>query len=122
TTGLASQYTMKYLEDAGLLKMDFLGLRTLTVIENALALIRDRHGIDLDIDAIPLDDHRTFEMIGRGLTTAVFQFESPPMQKYLKQLKPERLDDLIAMNALYRPGPMDNIPEFIERRHGKQEI
>ena len=122
TTGLASQYTMKYLEDAGLLKMDFLGLRTLTIIENALELIRQRHGIELDIDAVPLDDRKTFEMIGRGLTTAVFQFESPPMQKYLKQLKPERLDDLIAMNALYRPGPMDNIPEFIERKHGEKEI
>lgn len=122
TTGLASQYTMKYLEDAGLLKMDFLGLRTLSVIENSLELIRDRHGIDIDIDAVPLDDPKTYEMIGRGLTTAVFQFESPPMQKYLKQLKPERLDDLIAMNALYRPGPMDNIPDFIDRKHGRKEI
>lgn len=122
TTGLASQYTMKYLEDAGLLKMDFLGLRTLTIIEEALALIKMRHGIDLDIDTIPLDNKATYEMIGKGLTTAVFQFESPPMQKYLKQLKPERLDDLIAMNALYRPGPMDNIPDFIERRHGLKEI
>ncbi len=122
TTGLASQYTMKYLEDAGLLKMDFLGLRTLSIIDNTLALIRKRHGIDIDIDDIPLDNARAFEMIGRGLTTAVFQFESPPMQKYLKELKPERLDDLIAMNALYRPGPMDNIPEFILRRHGEEEI
>ena len=122
TTGLASQYTMKYLEDAGLLKMDFLGLRTLTIIEDALELIKMRRGIELDIDAIPLDDKTTYEMIGKGLTTAVFQFESPPMQKYLKQLKPERLDDLIAMNALYRPGPMDNIPDFIERRHGRKEI
>ena len=121
TTGLASQYTMKYLEDAGLLKMDFLGLRTLSIIEEALALIQDRHGLDIDIDAIPLDDPKTYEMIGKGLTTAVFQFESPPMQKYLKQLKPERLDDLIAMNALYRPGPMDNIPDFIDRRHGRKE-
>ena len=122
TTGLASQYTMKYLEDAGLLKMDFLGLRTLSVIDSALELIKARHGVVVDIDTVPLDDRKTFEMIGRGLTTAVFQFESPPMQKYLKDLKPERLDDLIAMNALYRPGPMDNIPEFIERRHGNQEI
>ena len=122
TTGLASQYTMKYLEDAGLLKMDFLGLRTLTIIEDALALIKMRHGVDLDIDTIPLDNKATYAMIGKGLTTAVFQFESPPMQKYLKQLKPERLDDLIAMNALYRPGPMDNIPDFIERRLGLKEI
>lgn len=122
TTGLASQYTMKYLEDAGLLKMDFLGLRTLSIIENTLELIRMRHGIEIDIDAISLEDPRTYEMIGKGLTTAVFQFESPPMQKYLKQLKPERLDDLIAMNALYRPGPMDNIPDFIDRKHGRKEI
>lgn len=122
TTGLASQYTMKYLEDAGLLKMDFLGLRTLTIIEDTLRLVGERHGVELDIDAVPLDDRKTYEMIGRGLTTAVFQFESPPMQKYLKQLKPERLDDLIAMNALYRPGPMENIPEFIERKHGEKEI
>lgn len=122
TTGLASQYTMKYLEDAGLLKMDFLGLRTLTIIEETLSLIKQRHGLELDIDAIPLDDPKTYEMLGKGLTTAVFQFESPPMQKYLKQLKPERLEDLIAMNALYRPGPMDNIPDFIDRKHGRKEI
>ena len=122
TTGLASQYTMKYLEDAGLLKMDFLGLRTLSIIEDTLELIRGRHGIDIDIDAVPIDDTATYKMISKGLTTAVFQFESPPMQKYLKQLKPERLDDLIAMNALYRPGPMENIPDFIERRHGRKEI
>jgi DNA polymerase-3 subunit alpha len=121
-SGLASQFTMKYLEEAGLLKMDFLGLRTLTIIDTALDLIRERHGVEIDIDTIPLDDAATYEMVGQGLTTAVFQFESVPMQKYLKDLKPTALDDLIAMNALYRPGPMDNIPEFIERRHGRKEI
>jgi len=121
-SGLASQYTMKYLEEAGLLKMDFLGLRTLTIIDTCLELIRQRHDVDIDIDAIPLDDRTTYDMVGNGLTTAVFQFESVPMQKYLKDLKPTVLDDLIAMNALYRPGPMDNIPEFIERRHGRKAI
>ena len=121
-SGLASQYTMKYLEEAGLLKMDFLGLRTLTIIDTTLELIRQRRDVVIDIDAIPLDDQPTYDMIGQGLTTAVFQFESVPMQKYLKDLKPTVLDDLIAMNALYRPGPMDNIPEFIERRHGRKEI
>jgi DNA polymerase III subunit alpha len=121
-SGLASQYTMKYLEEAGLLKMDFLGLRTLTIIDTALELIKQRHGVEIDIDAIPLDDRATYDMVGNGLTTAVFQFESVPMQKYLKDLKPSVLEDLIAMNALYRPGPMDNIPEFIERRHGRKEI
>lgn len=122
TTGLASQYTMKYLEDAGLLKMDFLGLRTLSVIDETLSLVKHRHGIEIDIDDVDLEDPLVYELIGRGQTTAIFQFESPPMQKYLKQLKPERIDDLIAMNALYRPGPMDNIPDFIERKHGTAEI
>ena len=122
TTGLASQYTMKYLEDAGLLKMDFLGLRTLSIIDDALDLIELRHDVKIDIDNVDVGDETTYELIGRGLTTAIFQFESPPMQKYLKQLKPERLDDLIAMNALYRPGPMDNIPEFIDRKQGRAEI
>ncbi len=121
-SGLASQYNMKDLEDAGLLKMDFLGLRTLTIIENTLELIRQRHGIVIDIDAIPLDDQVTYDLVGNGFTTAVFQFESVPMQKYLKDLKPRSLEDLTAMNALYRPGPMENIPEFIERRHGRKPI
>ncbi len=121
-SGLASQYTMKYLEDAGLLKMDFLGLRTLTIIDTSLELIRQRHGIEIDLDALPLDDAATYELLGQGLTTAVFQFESVPMQKYLKDLKPATLEDLTAMNALYRPGPMENIPEFIDRKHGRKPI
>jgi DNA polymerase-3 subunit alpha len=121
-SGLASQYSMNDLEDAGLLKMDFLGLRTLTIIDNTLELIRQRHGIDIDIDEVSLLDPKTYELLGAGLTTAVFQFESVPMQKYLKDLKPTNLEDLTAMNALYRPGPMENIPEFIERRHGRKPI
>jgi len=118
----ATQYNMKDLEEAGLLKMDFLGLRTLSIIDNALELIRANHGIELDMDAIDYDDPQTYEMFGRGQTQAIFQFESEPMQNALRQLKPERLEDLIAMNALYRPGPMDNIPDFIERKHGRKEI
>lgn len=121
-SGLASQYTMNDLEDAGLLKMDFLGLRTLTIIDNTLVLIEQRHGIKIDIDSIPLDDPATYELVGRGLTTAVFQFESVPMQEYLKELKPGVLEDLIAMNALYRPGPMENIPDFIARKWGRKPI
>lgn len=119
--GLASQYTMNYLEDAGLLKMDFLGLRTLSIIDNAIRLIKKRHGILLDPDKFPEEDGKTYEMIGGGHTTAVFQFESVPMQEYLKQLKPNSLEDLTAMNALYRPGPMENIPSFIERKHGREK-
>jgi DNA-directed DNA polymerase III PolC len=121
-SGLASQYTMNYLEEAGLLKMDFLGLRTLTIIDNTIELIKQRHGVIIDIDEIPLDDLKTYELVGKGLTTAIFQFESVPMQEYLKQLKPTVLEDLIAMNALYRPGPMDSIPEFIDRKSGRKPI
>jgi DNA polymerase-3 subunit alpha len=121
-SGLASQYTMNYLEDAGLLKMDFLGLRTLTIIDRTLELIKQRHNITIDIDEITLEDPKTYELVGRGLTIAVFQFESVPMQKYLKDLKPTSLEDLTAMNALYRPGPMENIPEFIERKWGRKPI
>jgi len=121
-SGLASQYTMNDLEDAGLLKMDFLGLRTLTIIDNTLELIRQRHGITIDIDTISLNDEKTYELVGKGLTTAIFQFESVPMQEYLKELKPSVLEDLIAMNALYRPGPMENIPDFIDRKWGRKPI
>ena len=121
-SGLASQYTMNYLEDAGLLKMDFLGLRTLTIIDRTLELIKQRHNTTIDIDEITLEDPKTYELVGRGLTIAVFQFESVPMQKYLKDLKPTSLEDLTAMNALYRPGPMENIPEFIERKWGRKPI
>jgi DNA polymerase-3 subunit alpha len=118
----ATQYNMKDLEAAGLLKMDFLGLRTLTIIDNTLELIRRNHGVEIDLDAVTLDDPKVYELFGRGHTMAVFQFESDPMQNYMRQLKPQSLEDLIAMNALYRPGPMDNIPLFIERKQSGKEI
>lgn len=118
----ATQYNMKDLEEAGLLKMDFLGLRTLSIIDNTLDQIKRNHGIEIDLDKIPFDDPETYEMFGRGQTLAVFQFESEPMQDAMRKLKPQSLEDLIAMNALYRPGPMDNIPDFIDRRHGRKSI
>jgi DNA polymerase III subunit alpha len=110
------------IEEAGVIKMDFLGLKTLTIIKNALALIKLNHGIEIDIDKIPLDDEKTFHLYQRGETNGTFQFESAGMQKYLRELKPDRLDDLIAMNALYRPGPIAYIPKFIERKHGREKI
>ncbi|HEY6951338.1 MAG TPA: DNA polymerase III subunit alpha, partial [Bacteroidota bacterium] len=121
-TELMTQYNMKDLEEAGLLKMDFLGLRTLTVIENALDLIKQNHGIELDIDKIPESDSKTLELFSKGQTVALFQFESSGMQDYLRRLKPSSIHDLVAMNALYRPGPMEMIPDFISRKHGKQQI
>ncbi len=121
-SGLATQYNMKDLEDAGLLKMDFLGLRTLSIIDNTVEMIERNHGVKIDVDALDLFDKKTYDMLGAGRTIAVFQFESEPMQKYLKMLKPTSLEDLTAMNALYRPGPMDNIPDFCDRKQGKQEI
>jgi DNA polymerase III subunit alpha len=121
-TDSMTQYNMKDLEDAGLLKMDFLGLRTLTVIENALEMIEQGYGIKIDLDNIPESDPKTLEMFSRGQTVALFQFESSGMQDYLRKLKPSSIHDLVAMNALYRPGPMDNIPDFIERKNGKQKI
>jgi DNA polymerase III subunit alpha len=122
SSDLMTQFTMKDLEDAGLLKMDFLGLRTLTVIENALELIRKNHGITVDLDTIPENDQKTFELFGKGQTVAVFQFESSGMQDWLRKLRPTSISDLVAMNALYRPGPMDNIGDFIKRKHGLAKI
>ncbi len=110
------------IEEAGVIKMDFLGLKTLTIIKNALQLIKELHGIDIDIDKIPLDDKKTFELFQHGATIGTFQFESPGMQKYMRELKPDKLDDLIAMNALYRPGPMAYISKFIERKNGREPI
>jgi DNA polymerase-3 subunit alpha len=110
------------IEDAGVIKMDFLGLKTLTIIKNALALIKLNHGIEINIDEIPLDDAQTFELYQRGDTIGTFQFESVGMQKYLKDLKPDQFADLIAMNALYRPGPLAYIPNFINRKHGREAI
>jgi len=117
-----SQYDGHYIEDVGMLKMDFLGLITLSIIHNCLDLIKEHHGLDIDIEAIPIDDKATYELYGRGDTTAVFQFESEGMKNWLQKLHPERFEDLIAMNALYRPGPMDYIPDFVARKLGEQAI
>ena len=110
------------IEETGILKMDFLGLKTLTILKNALALIKQIHGVEIDIDNIPLDDQKTFELYQHGSTIGTFQFESAGMQKYLRELKPDKFGDLIAMNALYRPGPMAYIPNYIDRKHGKEAI
>ncbi|MFO7444902.1 MAG: DNA polymerase III subunit alpha, partial [Ignavibacteriaceae bacterium] len=119
---VVTQFNMKEIENAGLLKMDFLGLRTLTIIRDALTLIKKNHGIDIDIDNIPLDDEKTYQLFSKGQTTGVFQFESAPMREYLKKLKPTSLSDLSAMNALYRPGPMEFIDDFIDRKFGVKEV
>jgi DNA polymerase-3 subunit alpha len=110
------------IEEAGVLKMDFLGLKTLTIIKNALALIKQIHGVEIDIDKIPFDDKKTFELYQHGATIGTFQFESAGMQKYLRELKPDKFGDLIAMNALYRPGPIAYIPNYIDRKHGREAI
>ncbi len=117
-----TQYDGKHVEDVGLLKMDFLGLKTLSIIKDAVENVQLSRGIELDIENVPLDDARTYELYSRGETTGLFQFESDGMKKYLKELKPTQFEDLIAMNALYRPGPMEYIPEFIKRKHGKAKI
>ncbi len=119
---LVTQWDGNVVESAGLLKMDFLGLKTLTIIKNATELIEQNHGVKIDPDSIPLDDAKTFELFQRGDTTAIFQFESDGMKKHLKELKPNRFEDLIAMNALYRPGPMEYIPSFIKRKHGIETV
>ncbi|MCU0417069.1 MAG: DNA polymerase III subunit alpha [Cytophagaceae bacterium] len=119
---LITQYDGRVIEDAGVIKMDFLGLKTLTIIRDALQLIRENHNIDIDIDTIPLDDAKTLALYQRGETNGTFQFESPGMQKYLKDLKPDKFEDLIAMNALYRPGPLEYIPNFIKRKHGLEPV
>lgn len=121
-TELMTQYNMIDLEDAGLLKMDFLGLRTLTIIENALSLIKKNHGIDINLDTIPENDAKTFELFSKGRTIGIFQFESTGMQDWLRKLRPTSLSDLVAMNALYRPGPMEMIGDFIRRKNGGEKI
>ena len=118
---LTTQYDGHFVEPVGLLKMDFLGLKTLTVEKECVALLKER-GIDLDPDKIPDDDKLTYELFGRGETTGLFQFESDGMKKWLMALQPERLTDLVAMNALYRPGPMEYIPTFVDRKQGRQEV
>src|ERR1700712_5060065 len=119
---LVTQIEGSIIEDAGVLKMDFLGLRTLNILKTSLELIQQNHGVSIDIDLIPLDDAATFELYQRAETIGTFQFESSGMQKYLRDLKPDKFDDLTAMNALYRPGPMAYIPAFIDRKHGREPI
>lgn len=119
---LVTQFEGSIIESAGVIKMDFLGLKTLTIIKGALELIRQNYGVSIEIDNIPLDDAKTYELYQKGETNATFQFESPGMQKYLRELKPDRFDDLIAMNALYRPGPLEYIPSFIRRKHGLEPV
>jgi DNA polymerase-3 subunit alpha len=110
------------IEAAGVLKMDFLGLKTLSILKTCLSLIKKNHGISIDLDGLPLDDEKTYQLFQRAETNGTFQFESAGMQKYLRELKPDKFDDLIAMNALYRPGPIAYIPDYIERKHGRQQI
>jgi DNA polymerase-3 subunit alpha len=117
-----TQYDNSVVESAGLLKMDFLGLKTLTLIKDTVKLIKYKHNVDIDIDSLPLDDKKTYELFQRGETVGVFQYESAGMQKYLRDLKPTVFEDLIAMNALYRPGPLEYIPSFVNRKNGKEDI
>jgi DNA polymerase III subunit alpha len=117
-----TQYDGKFVESVGMLKMDFLGLKTLTIMKEAVKNIKRRHGVSIDPEQIPLEDELTFKLYQQGDTVGTFQFESPGMRKYLKELKPNNIEDLIAMNALYRPGPMDFIPDFINRKHGIDKI
>lgn len=119
---LITQFEGNIIEDAGVIKMDFLGLKTLTILKDALELIKRNYDIDIVLDDLPLDDQKTFELYQRGDTNGTFQFESVGMQKYLRELKPDKFDDLIAMNALYRPGPLEYIPNFIKRKHGQEAI
>jgi DNA polymerase-3 subunit alpha len=117
-----TQFDNSVVEEAGLLKMDFLGLKTLTLIKDTVKIVRAKHGIELDPDNFPLDDEKTYELFQRGETVGIFQYESAGMQKHMKDLKPTVFDDLIAMNALYRPGPMEYIPSFIRRKKGEEPI
>ncbi len=117
-----TQFDNSVVEDAGLLKMDFLGLKTLTLIKDTLKIVKARHGIEIDIEEIPIDDTETYELFARGETVGIFQYESPGMQKHMKDLKPSEFSDLIAMNALYRPGPIEYIPDFIQRKLGLAEV
>ncbi|GGG16671.1 DNA-directed DNA polymerase [Dokdonia pacifica] len=117
-----TQFDNSVVEEAGLLKMDFLGLKTLTLIKDTVKLVKYRHDVDLDPENFPLDDEKTYELFQRGDTVGIFQYESPGMQKHMQSLKPTVFEDLIAMNALYRPGPMEYIPSFVRRKHGEEDI
>jgi len=119
---LVTQFDGNHVESVGMLKMDFLGLKTLSIIKDAVELIKDSRGVEINIDELSLDDEETFKLYSNGETTGLFQFESDGMKRHLRELKPNRFEDLIAMNALYRPGPMEYIPSFIKRKHGKEQI
>ena len=119
---VCTQFDNSVVESAGLLKMDFLGLKTLTLIKDAIKIVKERHGIQLDADEFPIEDTKTYELFQRGETVGIFQYESAGMQKYMRELKPTVFADLIAMNALYRPGPLAYIPSFIKRKHGTEPI
>ena len=119
---IVTQYNMKDIENVGLLKMDFLGLRTLTIIRDTITLIKKNYDKEIDIDDILFDDEKAYQLFTKGQTTGIFQFESPPMREYLKKLQPSSLSDLAAMNALYRPGPMEFIDDFIDRKFGKKKV
>jgi DNA polymerase-3 subunit alpha len=122
-TGMyVTQFDNSVAEEAGLLKMDFLGLKTLTIIKDAVRMVKENYGIEIDPDEVPLDDQGTYELFQRGETVGIFQYESTGMQKYMKELVPTKFEDLIAMNALYRPGPLEYIPEFIDRKHGRKPV
>ncbi|HAU39720.1 MAG: polymerase III catalytic subunit, DnaE type, DNA polymerase III subunit alpha protein [Candidatus Peregrinibacteria bacterium GW2011_GWF2_43_17] len=120
--GIVTQYSMKPIADLGLLKMDFLGLKNLTILQTALGIVKRTKGVEVDLKALPMEDAKTFELMAQGRTTGVFQFESGGMKRYLKELKPSHINDLIAMNALYRPGPMEWIPNYIKGKHNAQKI
>ena len=117
-----TQFDGKVIEDAGMLKMDFLGLKTLSILKTTIEFVKKNHGKEYDLDEIPLDDEKAYEFFQQGATVGIFQFESGGMRKYLRQLKPTSINDLIAMNALYRPGPMQFIPDYIKRKHGETEV
>src|SRR5690606_23439317 len=119
---LVTQFEGSVIEETGLIKMDFLGLKTLSIIKDAITNIEINRGVKINIDEIDMEDKKTYQLYCNGQTTGTFQFESAGMQKYLKELQPSKFEDLIAMNALYRPGPMEYIPEFIRRKHGREEI
>ncbi len=119
---VCTQFDNSVVESAGLLKMDFLGLKTLTLIKDAIKIVKERHGVELDADTFPIDDEKTYELFQRGETVGIFQYESAGMQKYMRELKPTVFADLIAMNALYRPGPLAYIPSFVKRKHGTEAI
>ena len=119
---LVSQYEQAHIEELGLIKFDFLGLSNLTILMNCQKFIKETRGIDLDLDRLPVDDAKTYELLGQGETTGVFQLESGAMRTYIKELKPTCIEDVMAMVALYRPGPMDSIPQFIKAKHGEIQI